>query len=152
MTLFLKRCTLTALFSLTLTTTVQAAESGNSPAFKTYQGETNSTQLAEYTESAEPSLTQSPIVPQKRLSTLSGESLDRIENRNLAKDFTSLFSTTSVVSESMPIFLPRMTTMPTIQIPTILEELSKKIEVDAGDSSLDSDQILKVRYHLNWTN
>lgn len=149
---FLKNCALATLLGLALATTVRAAESGSSSVLNTHQGETQSTELAENAESVELPIAEMAMVPERGFSTLSGETLYGIESRNLAKDSPSSFSKTSPISETSLIFVPEKSSAPVIQVPAALEQLSKKIEVNAGESSVDSDQIVKVQYHLNLTN
>lgn len=65
-------------------------------------------------------------------TTLSGESLRRIENRNFSKDFP-LFSETSLTSQPETISLPNENSAPTIKIPS-LSVFGKKVEIDSGNS------------------
>ncbi len=82
-------------------------------------------------------------------STRSSESLIEIENRSHAKDYASIFSETKPITEWKPILLNPETQVSIVRIPTELLELINKVEVNTGGSSLDSDQLVKVRYRLD---
>jgi len=83
------------------------------------------------------------------LSTLSSESLLGLENRNSSEDYSTIFSETKPLREWQPIFLSQNTEVPLIQVPTVVLDLINSVEVNTGASSLDSDQLLKLRYRLN---
>lgn len=81
-------------------------------------------------------------------TTLSGESLRRIENRNFSKDF-SLLSETSPTSQLETISLPNENSAPTIKIPS-LSVFGKKVEIDSGNSLSGSKT--PVSTQLVWSN
>lgn len=83
------------------------------------------------------------------ISTLSGESLRGIENRNNPKDNLTIFSETTPLAEREPILLGRNTQKSIVEVPTVILDLIKRVEVSTGGSSLDSDQRLKVRYRMD---
>jgi hypothetical protein len=85
--------------------------------------------------------------PESNFSTLSGESLRGIENRNNSKDY--LTSETKPRTERKPILLSRNTKAPAVQIPPLILDVIKRVEVNTGGSSLDSDQVVKVRYRMD---
>jgi hypothetical protein len=113
-----------------------------------------------------------PSQPENNFSTRSSESLRRIENRNIVKDFLTPSSTTSSAAEISPISLQdnKPTPVPLAPAEFVLGnnvkvsagrpspnsathapahlELSNRIEVNAGASSLDSEQLVKVQYQL----
>lgn len=86
---------------------------------------------------------------QTGISTLSGESLRGIENRNNSKDYSAISAEPKPITEREPIILSRNTEKPVVQIPSELLELIERIEVDTGGSSLDCDQLVKVKYHMD---
>lgn len=83
------------------------------------------------------------------LSTLSSESLLGLENRNSSEDYSTIFSETQPQREWQPIFLSQNTEVPLILVPTVVLDLINSVEVNTGASSLDSDQLLKLRYRMN---
>ncbi len=83
------------------------------------------------------------------LSTLSSESLLGLENRNSSEDYSTIFSETKPLREWQPIFRSQNTEVPLIQVPTVVLDLINSVEVNTGASSLDSDELLKVRYRMN---
>jgi hypothetical protein len=83
------------------------------------------------------------------ISTLSGESLRGIENRNNLKDYSTISSEPTSIIERKPILLSRNTERPVVQIPSEILDLIERIEVDTGGSSLDCDQLVKVQYHMD---
>ncbi len=83
------------------------------------------------------------------ISTLSGESLRGIENRNNSKDYSTISSEPTSIIERKPILLSRNTERPVVQIPSEILDLIERIEVDTGGSSLDCDQLVKVQYHMD---
>lgn len=93
-----------------------------------------------------------PIVlftPESDFSTLSTESLRDIENRNLSKDFRPIIAQNSPIPETSPIVLSDKSSTPVIQIPEEILELTKRVEVNTGGSSLDSEQLVRVQLHLD---
>ena len=87
--------------------------------------------------------------PESNFSTRSSESLIEIETRSHAKDYASIFSEMKLITEWKPILLNRERQVSIVHIPTELLDLIKKVEVNTGGSSLDSDQLVKVRYRLD---
>ena len=83
------------------------------------------------------------------ISTLLGESLRGIENRNNSKDYSTISSEPKPITERKLIILSRNTERPVVQIPRELLDLIERIEVDTGGSSLDCDQLVKVQYHMD---
>lgn len=83
------------------------------------------------------------------ISTLSGESLRGIENRNNSKDYSTIFPETQPQSQRKPILLSDNTDTPVIQVPVALLDLIKKVEINTGGSSLDSEQLVKVQYRMD---
>jgi hypothetical protein len=83
------------------------------------------------------------------LSRLSSDSLLGLENRNSSEDYSTIFSETKPLTEWQPIFLNQNTEVPLIQVPTVVLDLINSVEVNTGASSLDSDELLKVRYRMN---
>jgi hypothetical protein len=87
--------------------------------------------------------------PESHFSTLSGESLRGLENRNNSKDYSTISSEPTSITERKPILLSRNTERPVVQIPSEILDLIERIEVDTGGSSLDCDQLVKVQYHMD---
>ncbi len=112
--------------------------------------------------------------PQDSFNTLSGESLRGLESRNLSKDSSTILPETSPISERASISARdnnNNNSTPVIEIPAIAVfgtkvefsrgrssgdansrasgnvELSN-LEVSAGASSVDSEQVVKVQYQL----
>lgn len=83
------------------------------------------------------------------ISTLSGESLRGIENRNNSKDYSTISSEPKPITERKPIILSRNTERPVVQIPRELLDLIERIDVNTGGSSLDCDQLVKVQYRMD---
>jgi len=82
-------------------------------------------------------------------STLSGESLRGIDNRNSAKDYLATFPDTRPQPEQEPIVLGRETEVSLVQVPASLLNLINRVDFNTGGSSLDSDQLVKIRYRMN---
>jgi hypothetical protein len=82
-------------------------------------------------------------------STLSGESLRGIDNRNSAKDYLATFPDTRPQPEQEPIVLGRETEVSLVQVPASLLDLINRVDFNTGGSSLDSDQLVKIRYRMN---
>jgi hypothetical protein len=87
--------------------------------------------------------------PESGLSTLSDESLLGLEHRSYAKDYSTILSDTKPATEWKPILLSHDTEAPVVQVPPILLDLMKKVEVNTGGSSLDSEELVNVRYRMN---
>lgn len=87
--------------------------------------------------------------PESGLSTLSDESLLGLENRSYAKDYSTIFSETKPLTEWKPILLSQKTETAIVQVPTVLLDLIKSVEVNTGGSSLDSDELVNVRYRMD---
>lgn len=83
------------------------------------------------------------------LSALSNEPLIGIENRSYCKDYAKILSEAQHEIEWQPIFLNHQTEVSVIQIPSPLLDLIKTVEVSTGGSSLDSDQLVNVRYRMD---
>ena len=83
------------------------------------------------------------------LSRLSSESLLGLENRNSSEDYSTIFSETKPLTEWQPILLNQNTEVPLIQVPTVVLDLINSVEVNTGASSLDSDELVKVRYRMD---
>jgi hypothetical protein len=83
------------------------------------------------------------------LSRLSSDSLLGLENRNSSEDYSTIFSETKPLTEWQPIFLNQNTEVPLIQVPTVVLDLINSVEVNTGASSLDSDELVKVRYRMD---
>jgi len=89
--------------------------------------------------------------PESGLSARSGESLRGLENRSYLKDYLSIFPETKPLTEETPISLSHPTKSPVVQVPTVILDLIKSVEVNTGGSSLNSDQLLEVRYRMDLT-
>jgi hypothetical protein len=83
------------------------------------------------------------------LSVLSNEPAIGIENRSYSKDYANILSEVQPQTEWQPIFLNHQTAVPVIQIPAPLLNLIKTVELSTGGSSLDSDQLVNVRYRMD---
>ena len=98
--------------------------------------------------------------PENGFTTRSGESLRGLESRNLSTDYPTVFPEPSSISEPSPISLHNNNSASVSQFPerlvlgNIVEinfkhlVLDKKIQINAGGSSLDSEQLLNVGYQL----
>ena len=82
-------------------------------------------------------------------STLSGESLRGIDNRNSAKDYLATFPETEPTTEREPIVLGRETGVSVVQVPESILDLINRVDFNTGGSSLDSDQLVKIRYRMD---
>jgi hypothetical protein len=87
--------------------------------------------------------------PESGTSTVSGESLRGLENRNNSKDYSTIFSKTKPMSERNPILLSHNSEASVVQIPAELLDLIKRVEVNTGGSSLDCEELVKVRYRVD---
>jgi hypothetical protein len=85
--------------------------------------------------------------PESDWGTLSGESLRGIENRNNVNDY--IFSETKPPAEREPIVLNRETEVSVVQVPETLLDLINRVDVNTGGSSLDSDELVKIRYRMD---
>jgi hypothetical protein len=84
------------------------------------------------------------------LEMLSSDSLDGVESRNHSEDFSEIFTEAKPKSEWEPIALNRPVEVSIVQIPTEILDLIQKVEVATGGSSLDSDQLFKMRYRMGF--
>jgi hypothetical protein len=87
--------------------------------------------------------------PDSEFSTLSGESLRGIDNRNSAKDNLATLPETEPPTEREPIVLGRETEVSLVQVPESLLDLINRVDFNTGGSSLDSDQLVKIRYRMD---
>lgn len=87
--------------------------------------------------------------PDSDFSTLSGESLRGIDNRNSAKDYLATFPETEPTTEREPIVLGRETEVSVVQVPESILDLINRVDFNTGGSSLDSDQLVKIRYRMD---
>lgn len=87
--------------------------------------------------------------PESGLSARSGESLLGVENRSYLNDYLTIFSETKPLTEETPIALSHPTESPVVQVPTVILDLIKSVEVNTGGSSLNSDQLIEVRYRMD---
>lgn len=82
-------------------------------------------------------------------STLSSMSLLGLENRNSSENDSTIFSEATPLREWQPIVLSQNTEVSLIPVPTVILDLINSVEVNTGASSLDSEQLFKVRYRMN---
>ncbi|HEY9613440.1 hypothetical protein [Allocoleopsis sp.] len=87
--------------------------------------------------------------PESGLSVRSGESLIGLESRSYLNDYLTLFPETKPLTEEAPISVSHPTESPVVQVPTVILDLIKSVEVNTGGSSLNSDQLLEVRYRMD---
>lgn len=87
--------------------------------------------------------------PDGDFNTLSGESLRGIDNRNSAKDYLATFPETKPPTEREPIVLGRETEVSVVQVPEGILDLINRVDFNTGGSSLDSDQLVKIRYRMD---
>jgi hypothetical protein len=87
--------------------------------------------------------------PESNFGTLSAESLRGLENRNNPKDYSTIFSETQPLTEKNSILLTHNPEATVVPIPAELLDLIKKVEVSTGGSSLDSEQVVNVRYRMD---
>jgi hypothetical protein len=87
--------------------------------------------------------------PESGLSARSGESLRGLERRSYLNDYLTLFPETKPLTEETPISLSHPTESPVVQVPTVILDLIKRVEVNTGGSSLNSDQLLEMRYRMD---
>ena len=73
-----------------------------------------------------------------------------MESRNHSEDFSEIFTEAKPKSEWEPIALNRPVEVSIVQIPTEILDLIQKVEVATGGSSLDSDQLFKMRYRMGF--
>lgn len=81
--------------------------------------------------------------------TPSAKSLRDIENRNLSKDYPILISKNLPIPETEPILLRDKRKTPVVRVPAKISNLIKRVEVSTGGSSLDSEQMVRVRLRLD---
>jgi hypothetical protein len=89
--------------------------------------------------------------PQSGLNKLSSESLRGLENRNNSKDSPTIIDETKPLTDRDSILLSRHADVPVVRVPSELLDLIKKVEVNTGGSSLDSEELVKVRYRMDLT-
>lgn len=83
-------------------------------------------------------------------NTLSGESLRGLENREVSKDFPSVFSGSSRTSgNSSTLLLDNdANSEPQSKPPIRLPEFVNQLDFSTGGSALNSEEVFKVRYRL----
>lgn len=83
-------------------------------------------------------------------TTLSGESLRGLENREVSKDFPSVFSGSSRTSGNSSTLLldNNANSKPEIKPPIRLPEFVNQLDFSTGGSALNSEEVFKVRYRL----
>lgn len=81
---------------------------------------------------------------------LSSESLGGINQGN-SKDYSTIVSEAKSISLIKPILLSQNPKDSVIQIPPEILNLIKRIDVNTGGSSLDSEELVKVRYRVDLT-
>jgi hypothetical protein len=81
---------------------------------------------------------------------LSSESLRGIEQEDL-KDYSNIVSKTKSIPTIKPILLSQNPKGAVIQISPKILDLIKRIDVNTGGSSLDSEELVKVRYRVDLT-
>jgi hypothetical protein len=79
---------------------------------------------------------------------LSSESLHGIDQEDL-KDYSNIVSKTKSIPTIKPILLSQNPKDSVIQIPSEILDLIKRIDVNTGGSSLDSEELVKVRYRVD---
>ncbi|HEY9600927.1 MAG TPA: hypothetical protein V6C85_04900 [Allocoleopsis sp.] len=89
------------------------------------------------------------VQPDSDFSTLSGESLRGIVNRDSSKDYLAIVSETKPPTEREPIRLGHETEVSVVQVPATLLDLINRVDFNTGGSSLDSDQLVKIRYRMD---
>lgn len=83
------------------------------------------------------------------LSALSDEPFIGIENRSYSKDYAHILLEAQPQTEWQPIVLNHQTEVLVIEVPTPLLDLIKTVQVNTGASSLDSEQLVNVRYRMD---
>ena len=83
-------------------------------------------------------------------TTISGESLRGLQNREVSKDFTSVFSGSSPSSGNSSTLLldNNANSEPRIKPPIRLPEFVNQLDFSTGGSALNSEEVFKVRYRL----
>ena len=81
---------------------------------------------------------------------LSSESLRGINQENF-KDYSNMVSGTKSIPTIKPILLSQNPRDSVIQISPEILDLIKRIDVNTGGSSLDSEELVKVRYRVDLT-
>lgn len=83
-------------------------------------------------------------------TTLSGESLRGLENREVSKDFPSVFSGSLRTSgNSSTLLLDNdPNSKPQLKPPIRLPEFVNQLDFSTGGSALNSEEVFKVRYRL----
>lgn len=84
-------------------------------------------------------------------NTRSGESLQGLQNRSVSKDFPTTFSGTSRTSgnsETLILEENNNNSGPKIKSPIRLPEFVNQLDVSTGASSLNSDEVFRLRYRV----
>lgn len=84
-------------------------------------------------------------------NTRSGESLQGLQNRSINKDFPTTFSGTSRTSgnaETLILEENNNNSGPKIKSPIRLPEFVNQLDVSTGGSSLNSDEVFRLRYRV----
>lgn len=84
-------------------------------------------------------------------NTRSGDSLQGLQNRSISKDFPTTFSGnsgTSVNSETLLLDQNNNNSGPKIKSPIRLPEFVNQLDVSTGGSSLNSDEVFRLRYRV----
>ena len=89
------------------------------------------------------------LEPDSNCCTPSAQSLREIENRNISKDYSLLIAKNLPVPETEIISLRDKRNDSVVQLPGEISNLMKRVEVSTGGSSLDSEQRVRVRLHLD---
>jgi hypothetical protein len=83
-------------------------------------------------------------------NTRSGESLQGLQNRSVSKDFPATFSGNSQYSGNAETLLleNNNNSGPKIKSPIRLPEFVNQLDVSTGASSLNSDEVFRLRYRV----
>lgn len=84
-------------------------------------------------------------------NTRSGESLQGLQNRSISKDYPTTFSGNSqnyVNSETLILEENNNNSGPKIKSPIRLPEFVNQLDVSTGGSSLNSDEVFRLRYRV----
>jgi len=84
-------------------------------------------------------------------NTRSGESLQGLQNRSISKDYPATFSGTSRTfrnSETLTLEENNNNSGPQIKSPMRLPEFVNQLDVSTGASSINSDEVFRLRYRV----